>query len=120
MCPTREALRAAALLALLSAAAAIEAQPPDVPLRFGGLTARFAADGSLTIEGQGWPTFKGSWRADGETLLLKTSGGPAGCDAEARYTWKREGGTHTTLLLQADDCAVRRIMLDRSNWAPKD
>ena len=98
---------------------ASSAQPPDVALRFGSLVAVFAGDGALTLEGQGWPKLTGSWRAEGETLILKTTGGPAGCDAEARYTFRREG-THLRLELLQDECGVRRIMLDRSNWAPKD
>ena len=96
---------------------ASSAQPPDVALRFGSLVAVFAGDGALTLEGQGWPKLTGSWRAEGETLILKTTGGPAGCDAEARYTFRREG-THLRLELLQDECGVRRIMLDRSNWAP--
>src|SRR5687767_15760401 len=90
-----------------------------MPLRFGALSAHFAPGGALTLAGQGWPSFAGSWQAEGDTLLLKTSGGPAGCEAEARYRFRRDG-SHVSFELVKDDCAFRRMMLDRSRWVPQD
>src|SRR5262245_23318378 len=111
--------RAATLLLLATAAVRVSAQLPETPLRYGALRARFAPEGTLTIEGQGWPGFSGSWRAEGETLILKTSGGPAGCEAEARYTFRRQG-TRVGFELVKDECTPRRMMLDKSLWVPSD
>jgi hypothetical protein len=39
-----------------------QAAPPisSSPLRFGVFAARFASDGTFSLEGQGWPSFKGT------------------------------------------------------------
>ena len=52
---------------------------PSVQLSFGAFTARFvpgpstalSTRGTFTLEGEGWPAFKGSWKADdGQIELL--------------------------------------------------
>jgi outer membrane protein assembly factor BamB len=118
--PVRQAARrAATLLALGALGASASAQLPEAPLRYGGLRARFSPQGTLTIEGQGWPSFTGSWRAEGGTLILKTSGGPAGCESEGQYAFRREGA-RVGFELVKDECNPRRMMLDRSLWVPAD
>src|SRR5262245_15522693 len=108
--------RAARLLLLaLAAGGAVPgaAQPPATPLRFGAFVARFAPDGTCALEAQGRATFQGSWRADGDTLVLKTTGGEQGCDGEARYTFRKQGAG-VSFELVGDECRFRRMILDRS------
>jgi len=109
-------------LAWLIIAAAATAQPapppiPSSPFSFGVFTATFAADGNFTLEGDRWPTFKGTWKADGEAIELLTSGGPDGCGVPGRYRFRVDGG-RLSLDLVSDGCAPRRVILDRSTWRP--
>jgi outer membrane protein assembly factor BamB len=92
-------------------------QIPSSPVSFGVFTARFATDGTFTLEGARWPSFKGSWKADGEAIELLTSGGPDGCDGPGRYRVRLDGG-RLSLDLVSDGCAPRRMILDRSTWRP--
>jgi len=104
-------------LATAATAPPAASQIPSSPVTFGAFTARFAADGAFTLEGDRWPSFKGSWKADGEAIELLTSGGPDGCDGPGRYRVRLEGG-RLSLDLVSDGCAPRRIILDRSTWRP--
>jgi outer membrane protein assembly factor BamB len=93
---------------------------PAEPLKFGAFSARFGADGAFSVEGQGWPPFKGTWKRQGSEIELLTSGDAAGgCDQPARYrvTLGPAKG-HLSLDLVADACAPRRMILDRSAWRP--
>ncbi len=90
---------------------------PSMPLRFGELAARFGADGMFSLEGKGWPTFKGTWKIDGTALQILTADAAGGCDKAARYAFKVEG-TRLTLHLVDDACAVRVMMLNGSTWRP--
>src|SRR6187401_3344514 len=59
---------------------------PTEPLKFGGFSARFAADGVFALEGQGWPPFNGTWKQEGSEIELLTAGDAAGgCDKAGRY-----------------------------------
>ena len=107
----------ASLSLLASAALPAPAQLPDSPLTFGAFVARFGSDGSFTLEGQGWPAFKGTWKTAGEQVELATSGGPAGCDAPGRYRFRLEGG-RVSFALVSDGCTPRRMIVDRSTWSP--
>jgi outer membrane protein assembly factor BamB len=91
--------------------------PPSVPLRFAGFAASFAPDGTFTLEGSGWPTFKGTWKAVGAEVEIATTGGPPACAKPARYRIRTEH-TRTTLDLVSDECQPRRMILDRSTWRP--
>lgn len=117
MTKTPGAALLAAVLSLGLDAAAQQPSPPTVPLRFAGFSAQFAADGTFTLEGAGWPTFKGSWKADGAEIELATTGGPAACVKPARYRVRTENA-RTTLDLVSDECQPRRMILDRSTWRP--
>lgn len=112
-------IRASALVLALTLSAAAQSGPPlpSSPLQFGFFTARFAADGAFTLEGQGWPTLTGTWKAEGSEITLVTSGGPDGCAGPGRYGFA-VSGTRVTLTLAADACVVRRMILDRSTWRP--
>ena len=63
---------------------------PSDPLHFANFAARFAADGAFTLEGPGWPTFKGTWKADGAEIEILTPAAAAGCDQPGRYRFRTE------------------------------
>ena len=90
---------------------------PSTPLAFGAFTARFGPDGVFSLEGRGWPSFKGTWKAAGEEIEILTPGAAGGCDTPARYRYTSEGA-RLTLALVADACTPRRMILDRSAWRP--
>jgi outer membrane protein assembly factor BamB len=113
-------LCATALLCLTEGATAQQAPAPlpSTPLHYGFFTITFAKDGALTLEGQGWPGFKGTWTAEKDEVTLMTTGGPAGCAAAGRYRFGIEG-TRLLLRLVADDCVPRRMILHDSAWLPQ-
>src|SRR5262245_53568016 len=106
------------LAGILLALAAPQPSPmPSGPLVFGAFGARFGADGVFTIEGQGWPAFKGSWKAAGDQIELVTPGAAGGCDQVGRYRFTTDSA-HVTFDLVSDACEARRMILDRSTWRP--
>lgn len=92
---------------------------PTYPLKFGAFVARFDSGGTFTMQGQGWPALNGSWKSQGDQVELLMSGGPRGCDAPGRYRFQLNG-KHVTFGVVSDDCKVRQIILDQSNWVPAD
>src|SRR5262245_36268008 len=90
---------------------------PSGPLVFGAFGARFGADGVFTLEGQGWPAFKGSWKAAGDQVELVTPGAAGGCDQPGRYSFATDSA-HVTFVLVSDPCTPRRMILDGSTWRP--
>ncbi|HET7696012.1 MAG TPA: PQQ-binding-like beta-propeller repeat protein [Vicinamibacterales bacterium] len=88
---------------------------PDYPLQFAGFAARFQPDGTFTLEGAGWPSFRGTWKVVDGAIELLTPGAPGGCENPGRYRVHSQDG-RTTLDLVADDCGPRRMILDRSSW----
>ena len=92
---------------------------PSHPLKYGAFEARFDPGGTYTLKGQGWPALNGTWTSTGNEVTLSMSGGPGGCDGPGRYQF-RMNGKHLNLALVSDDCKVRQIILDRSDWAPND
>src|SRR5829696_2271048 len=100
----------------LAALAQSDLSIPSGPLKFGSLSARFASDGAFTVEGPGWPSYKGSWRRQGAEIEVVTTGDPAaGCDQPGRYRVAVDN-TRLSLAMVADPCVVRRALLDRSAW----
>ena len=88
--------------ALVVAGASQPADPlPSSQLAFGAFLVRFAPDRTFVLEGQGWPTFKGTWTRDGSHVELKTPGMPDGCDVPGRYDVRIEG-THVTFSVATD------------------
>ena len=110
---------AALLLTAPGTGAQQEAALPSGPMKFAAFVARFAADGAFSLEGPGWPPFKGTWKRDGDAVELLTAGGPPACEQAGRYRVTIEK-THVTLALVADPCPPRRMVLDRSLWRPPD
>lgn len=92
-------------------------QLPTEPLAFGAFIVRFNPGGTFTLEGKGWPALNGNWKLLGSEIELLMSGGPGGCDGPGRYRLRNEGN-HVGFDLVADECRVRRMIIDRSTWAP--
>jgi len=92
---------------------------PSYPLKFGAFVSRFDPGGTFTMQGQGWPALNGSWKSTGAEIELRMSGGPGGCDGPGRYQFRIDG-KRLSFTLVSDDCKVRQIILDRSEWAPAD
>ena len=102
-------------------ALAIQAAPqalPSTPLRYGFFTIRFSPDGALSLSGQGWPTFSGTWKVENGEVTVATTGGPKGCELPARYTFTIDG-TRVRLAMVSDECAPRRMILNHSAWLPE-
>src|SRR5688500_18333744 len=81
---SRSLVAVATLLLLTTPSARQTPSLPATPLTFGFFTARFAPDGNFTLEGQGWPAFKGTWTQDAAEIQLATSG-VRDCDGPGRY-----------------------------------
>ncbi|MGZ5483776.1 MAG: outer membrane protein assembly factor BamB family protein [Pyrinomonadaceae bacterium] len=93
---------------------------PSYQLKFGAFTARFDPGGTFTLQGQGWPALNGNWKSGGSAEVeLMMSGGPGGCDGPGRYQFRMDG-KHVKFTVLSDDCRVRQIILDGSDWAPAD
>lgn len=122
--------RAAAALLALAAAPASSQQDTLVagPLRFGAFEARFhpGADqrpAHFEIEGQGWPSFTGTWHLDRDRLILTPPGSRADaepCDRAATYRVEVIDGAHLRFDVEEDECRPRRMVLHRSQWRPAD
>lgn len=107
-----------AAIAGVVAAAQQPATAPAVPLKFGVLTSDFAADGSFTLAGPGWPPFKGTWKAaSGHLELLFAGDGPPCPNQQGVYT-ARPAGKGLTFTLVSDECKIRRLAFDNSRWVP--
>jgi outer membrane protein assembly factor BamB len=91
-------------------------QVPSGPLAFGMFIARFGSDGTFTLEGRDWSSFKGTWKAEASEIELRTPG-EQDCDGPGRYLVAVQG-TRLTLDLVSDACAPRRMVLDHSTWRP--
>jgi outer membrane protein assembly factor BamB len=104
---------------VLAAGVAVTAQPPqsipDYPLQFAGFTARFQPDGTFTLQGEGWPSFRGTWTPAAGGLEIVTPDAPGGCDEPGRYRAETREGRMTLSAID-DGCRPRFMILDRSTW----
>jgi outer membrane protein assembly factor BamB len=105
-------------MTVVSAPAAQDRPIPSTPLQYRVFIATFAADGTFSLQGQGWPAFQGAWKVDRDEIVLETSGGPAECQAPARYRFRRQG-SELALEVVVDDCRPRRMILHDSRWRPE-
>ena len=108
-----------AIVAALGSAVALGAQGPTLPptpITFGFFTARFAPGGAFTLEGDGWPTFTGTWALEASEVRLATPG-VRNCEGPGRYRVRNDEG-RVQLALVSDDCQPRRMILDKSDWRP--
>lgn len=90
---------------------------PSVPMHYGFFTITFAANGDFTLQGEGWPSFKGNWKAVGDELTISTPT-VQDCSQPARYRIRFES-THLLLTLIDDPCEPRRMILHDSTWLPE-
>ena len=94
-------------------------QIPSDTLTYRDFRARFAADGTFTLQGPGWPPFSGTWMAAAGEVTFTTKGGPpATCSEPGRYRVRREG-TRLLLAVVSDTCMPRRMILNDSTWRPE-
>ena len=90
---------------------------PTEDLKFGVFQAKFDPAGTFTIAGERWPTLTGSWKANGSEIELIIPSAPKGCEGPGKYKFHLEG-KHVGFDLVSDDCQIRRMVIDRSTWAP--
>src|SRR5436190_169160 len=111
-------LAAAGLVSLAAPLGQSDGPIPSVPMKYGALSAQFGADGAFLLEGEGWPSYKGTWRRQGSEVDIVTTGdtGP-GCGEPGRYTITVDKA-HAAVAAIADPCEMRRMLLDRSMWRP--
>jgi outer membrane protein assembly factor BamB len=97
-------------------------QAPELPrdtLTFGAFAARFNPDHTFTLEGKGWPPFKGTWSGDGSQIELVTPGVVERCEKPGRYRFTiQQRRVHFDVV--TDECTPRRMIIDRSTWRPVD
>lgn len=113
----RTALTALILAVAGEAAAQAPAPLPASPLHYRAFTVSFRQDGAFSLQGPGWPAFSGTWKADGDHVVLTTTGGAENCGAAGRYR-VRVAKARVTLDVVSDECRPRRMILDRSVWMP--
>ena len=96
-----------------------DVQVPSYSMKFGAFVAKFDSGGTFTLEGVGWPQLAGNWKSKGDEieLALTTPGGPKGCEGPGRYRIRLDGN-HLSFDLIADECTPRKMIIDRSTWAP--
>ncbi|MDQ3421179.1 MAG: PQQ-binding-like beta-propeller repeat protein [Acidobacteriota bacterium] len=95
------------------------AQLPSANLQYAAFKTRFAPDGTFKLEGIGWPPFSGTWKSERDEVTLLTTGGPPDtCAAPARYRFQIDK-TRVKLAVVADDCVLRRMILNESTWLPE-
>ena len=116
-------IKVSLVLALLVSAVFAQQVAPTLPsdrLKFGAFVVRFEPGGTFTLQGQGWPTINGNWKTNGAVVELTMSGGPGGCDGAGRYEYRVDSDSNKRLSfkLVADECAVRRMIVDGSIWTP--
>jgi outer membrane protein assembly factor BamB len=91
---------------------------PDYPLTLGVFVMQFYSGGTFSIEGKGWPTVNGSWKLNGSEMELMGVG-PGACEVPGRYRLRHEGkGLGFDLV--ADECRVRKMILNGSTWRSAD
>jgi outer membrane protein assembly factor BamB len=111
-------MSALALTAGTTVAQQAGAALPSSTLLYGAFTARFASDGVFTLQGQGWPSFTGTWKREGNEVVVVTTGGPPECAGPGRYRADVQGST-LALTLVSDDCTPRQLILGASTWRPE-
>src|SRR4051812_2556996 len=98
-------------------------QPPALPipsssLKYREFTMRFAPAGAFELQGVGYPTFKGTWKRDGNEVEIVAPDAGGACPQPARYRIRQQG-QWTLLDAVKDPCEDRVFFLDRSTWLPE-
>ena len=79
-------------------------------------TLRFDPAGTFALSGDGWPSMNGTWTTSGREVTFQ-SAGPEPCKGAGRYMFAIERA-RVSFMLVADACALRRMILDGSQWLP--
>jgi hypothetical protein len=108
-------LRAAIVTVLFSAVALAQSALPSGQLAMRDFRLQFDPAGTFSLTGLGWPAMAGTWTLAGSEITLQNQSGPKDCGSAARYTISRDG-EQFGLDVIADDCQVRRMIMDRSRW----
>ena len=90
---------------------------PNEPLKYGVFVLQFNPAGTFSIEGERWPKIAGNWKIVGTEIELVMANAPQGCTGPGRYRVQSEG-KHVGFQFVADDCKLRKIILDGSEWLP--
>jgi outer membrane protein assembly factor BamB len=90
---------------------------PSGPMNYGMLSATFAADGTFTLGGGGWPNLEGTWKAAAGEVELALTTPERGCGEPGRFRYQVDG-REVRFALVADPCMPRRMMLMDSVWLP--
>src|SRR5688572_28409375 len=90
---------------------------PSTPLSYGFLSATFAADGTFTLTGQGWPKLAGTFKAANGEIEVALATPMTGCTESGKYRYAVDG-KRVTFELISDACQPRRMMLSGSSWLP--
>src|SRR4030095_13897039 len=90
---------------------------PSAPLKFGVFVARFDPAATLKRQADRGRTVEGNWKISGNEIELTRPGAPGACAGPARYR-VRADGNHIGFDVVSDDCQIRRMIFDRSTWAP--
>ncbi|HEY8223771.1 MAG TPA: PQQ-binding-like beta-propeller repeat protein [Pyrinomonadaceae bacterium] len=110
-------LFAVLLFASLAGAQQTVLQLPTEPLKYGVFVLQFDPAGTFSIQGERWPKLTGNWKTIGTDVELLMTTAPEGCTGPGRYQVRRDG-THVRFTFVSDDCKLRKIVLDGSEWLP--
>src|SRR6187399_121205 len=91
---------------------------PSTPLSYGFLSATFAADGTFTLAGQGWPKLSGTYKTANGEIEVVLAAPMTGCAENGKYRYAVDG-KRVSFELVTDTCQVRRMMLGGSSWLPE-
>lgn len=111
---------AATSMSLSSPAVSAQNSSPSLPsesLKFGVFTAQFDPAGTFTIQGDRWPKMTGSWKTTGNEIELVSSPAPPGCMGSGRYRIRIDGN-RVGFEVVADECRLRKMIVDGSMWRP--
>ena len=93
------------------------AEMPADPMSYGAFTVRFDPAGTFSLEGAGWPKLNGNWKKTGSEVELAMNPAPPGCNGPGKYGTNMNGNRLSFDVI-ADDCTVRKMILDHSTWHP--
>jgi outer membrane protein assembly factor BamB len=110
-------IRIAVLALSVSATALAQSALPSGPLAMRDFRLQFDPAGTFALTGAGWPPMSGTWKVEGTAITLLNQSGPKDCTGAARYAISIDSA-QVGLDVIADECQVRRMILDRSRWMP--
>ena len=107
-----------AVLCALAGSGAAQPTLPGDPLVIRDFTLHFDPAGTFSLTGAGWPSMAGSWTLSGNEVTLALHNPPKDCGSAGVYKFMVDAPRVSFALIK-DDCAPRRMILDRSEWLPR-